>query len=60
MERLEGSALELGLEELVLATGDRQPEAVQLYRATGWTRLYVDPEGKPLAAGWIRFVKAIG
>jgi GNAT superfamily N-acetyltransferase len=60
MARLERSALELGLENLVLATGDRQPEAVQLYGATGWTRIYVDPEGKPLAAGWIRFAKAIG
>jgi GNAT superfamily N-acetyltransferase len=60
MARLEGCALELGIENLVLATGDRQPEAVQLYQAMGWTRLYVDPEGKPLAAGWIRFAKAIG
>ena len=60
MRRLESSALELGFESLVLATGDRQPEAVQLYEATGWTRLYVDPEGKPLAPGWIRFAKAIG
>jgi len=60
MAWLEGSALELGFERVVLATGDRQPEAVQLYQATGWTRLYVDPEGKPLAAGWIRFAKAIG
>jgi GNAT superfamily N-acetyltransferase len=60
MAGLEGTALELGLKHLVLATGDRQPEAVQLYQATGWTRLYVDAEGNPLAAGWIRFAKAIG
>jgi GNAT superfamily N-acetyltransferase len=60
MARLEGAAFELGLENLVLATGDRQPEAVQLYGATGWTRLYVDREGKPLAPGWIRFAKALG
>jgi GNAT superfamily N-acetyltransferase len=60
MARLEDAALELGFENLVLATGDRQPEAVQLYEATGWTRLYVDREGNPLAAGWIRFAKAVG
>jgi GNAT superfamily N-acetyltransferase len=60
MARLEGSALELGFEHLVLATGDRQPEAVQRYTATGWTRLSVDPAGRPLVAGWIRFAKAIG
>jgi GNAT superfamily N-acetyltransferase len=59
MARLEGVALELGLVDLVLATGDRQPEAVQLYRATGWTRRYVDSAGKPLEAGWIRFTKAV-
>lgn len=60
MAGLECAGLELGFENLVLATGDRQPEAVQLYRTTGWTRLYVDPQGRPLAAGWIRFAKAIG
>jgi GNAT superfamily N-acetyltransferase len=60
MARLEGSALDLGFENLFLATGDRQPEAVQLYETTGWTRLYVDHDGNPLAAGWIRFAKAVG
>jgi GNAT superfamily N-acetyltransferase len=59
MARLEGAARNLGLDELVLATGDRQPEAVQLYKATGWTRLYVDTAGRPLEAGWIRFAKAV-
>ena len=60
MVQLECSALELGVQRLVLATGDGQPEAVQLNETTGWTRLYVDPEGKPLAAGWIRFAKTVG
>jgi GNAT superfamily N-acetyltransferase len=60
MAGLEGIALDLGLKGLVLATGDRQPEAVQLYQDTGWTRLYVDTDGNPLAAGWIRFAKAVG
>jgi GNAT superfamily N-acetyltransferase len=60
MARLEGTALELGLRDLALATGDLQPEAVGLYRATGWTRLFVDAQGNPLAPGWIRFAKAIG
>jgi hypothetical protein len=27
--------------------------------ATGWTRRYVDPEGMPLAAGWVRFRRAL-
>ena len=60
MVRLECSALELGFQRLVLATGDGQPEAVQLSEATGWIRLRVDPEGRPLAAGWIRFAKTVG
>jgi hypothetical protein len=60
MAGLEDAALELGLKDLVLATGDRQPEAVQLYQVTGWTRLDVDTDGNPLAAGWIRFAKEIG
>jgi GNAT superfamily N-acetyltransferase len=60
MARLERSALELGFKSLVLATGDRQPEAVWLYGATGWTRLSTDSDGNPLAPGWIRFAKAIG
>jgi hypothetical protein len=60
MAGLEGATLDLGFENLVLATGDGQPEAVQLYGATGWTRRYLDPDGEPLGAGWIRFAKAIG
>jgi GNAT superfamily N-acetyltransferase len=60
MAQLEDTARALGLVELVLATGDRQPEAILLYQDTGWTRLYVDQAGKPLKAGWIRFAKAIG
>jgi hypothetical protein len=60
MAGLEGTALELGFKDLVLATGGLQPEAVQLYQATDWTRLDVDPDGNPLAAASIRFAKEVG
>ncbi len=60
MARLEDRALELGLSDLVLGTGDRQPEAVHLYEVTGWERVHVDAVGMPLPDGYIRFVKAIG
>lgn len=36
LEGLEDAGRELGLEQLVLETGDAQPEAVSLYRAAGW------------------------
>jgi hypothetical protein len=44
---------------LVLATGDRQPEAVGLYASTGWERLEVDADGAPLPVWHIRFSKVI-
>jgi hypothetical protein len=55
----EAAARDLGLPVLRLATGDRQPEAVALYQATGWERVFVTPEGAPLPAGWIRFRKVV-
>ena len=36
------AARDLGLAALRLATGDRQPEAVALYRATGWEPVPTD------------------
>jgi GNAT superfamily N-acetyltransferase len=39
MAALEDEARGLGQMRLQLATGDRQPEAVALYEATGWERL---------------------
>ena len=59
MAGLESTALELGLSDLVLATGNRQPEAVRLYQTMGWERTHVDSEGQPLPVGYIRFVKSI-
>jgi GNAT superfamily N-acetyltransferase len=59
MTSLEEAARDLGLIELRLATGDRQPEAVSLYEDTGWERVFVTPEGAPLRSGWIRFRKEV-
>jgi GNAT superfamily N-acetyltransferase len=59
MDGLESLALERGLRTLRLATGDRQPEAVALYEATGWERVGVDDDGRPLPAWHIRFVKTL-
>ena len=39
-----------GLEALRLDTGDRQPEAVALYESTGWERVHVGGDGRPLHA----------
>ncbi|HSZ37549.1 MAG TPA: GNAT family N-acetyltransferase [Acidimicrobiales bacterium] len=60
MANLEAEASNIGLSVLRLATGDRQPEAVELYRTSGWERVFVTPEGAPLAPGWIRFHKVVG
>jgi GNAT superfamily N-acetyltransferase len=59
MTGLEDAARALGLSALALATGDRQPEAVALYEASGWERLKVDKEGKPLPTWHLRFSKVI-
>ena len=56
MAALEEEAPRLGFVRLQLATGDRQPEAVALYEATGWERLAVDP-GDDVCG--IRFVKSL-
>ncbi len=59
MIELEDAARNLGLSALVLSTGDRQPEAVALYEASGWERLHVDKRGEPLPTWHLRFSKVI-
>jgi GNAT superfamily N-acetyltransferase len=60
MTGIEDAACDLGLALLRIETGDRQHEAVALYEAMGWERIFVTPEGAPLPAGWIRFRKVVG
>ena len=52
MVAVEEAALDLGLTALRVATGERQPEAVALYRSTGWSPVR-DP------AYGFRFTKAL-
>jgi GNAT superfamily N-acetyltransferase len=59
MVGLEEAARDLDLSVLRIETGDRQPEAVALYQAMGWERIFVTPDGAPLSAGWIRFRKVV-
>jgi len=59
MDALEDAARGLGLHDLCLATGDRQPEAVALYRATGWERRDEDADGNALPPGYLRFTKRL-
>jgi GNAT superfamily N-acetyltransferase len=59
MAALEEAAHDLGLVELELATGNRQPEAIALYAATGWERRFEDAKGNALASGYIRFTKRL-
>ncbi|HWF16949.1 MAG TPA: GNAT family N-acetyltransferase [Acidimicrobiales bacterium] len=59
MTGLEDEARSLGLSALILATGDRQPEAVALYESSGWERPHVDAAGARLPPGYIRFSKVI-
>ncbi len=54
MAALEEEARRLGHVRLRLATGDRQPEAVALYEATGWERVAAGD-----AVCGIRFVKSL-
>jgi GNAT superfamily N-acetyltransferase len=59
MAALEDEARRMGLAALDLATGERQPEAMALYEATGWERPSVDRHGDPLACGYIRYAKRL-
>jgi hypothetical protein len=59
MAAVEDAARELGLADLRLSTGDRQPEAVALYDSSGWERVLVGPDGTPLPPRTTRFAKRL-
>ena len=60
MAGVEDAAREVGLTDLRLGTGDRQPEAVALYASTGWQRVFVGHDGRPVPDRHIWFVKQLG
>jgi hypothetical protein len=57
MGALEDAGRDLGLATLSLVTGGRQPEAIALYTATGWT--LINPDADPAICGY-RFTKELG
>jgi GNAT superfamily N-acetyltransferase len=59
MAGVEEGARELGLNALRLGTGDRQPEAVALYESSGWERVLVGNDGRPVPPRHIWFVKQL-
>ncbi len=59
MAAVEDAARELGLTDLRLGTGDRQPEAVALYESSGWERVLVGRDGRPVPPRHIWFVKLL-
>lgn len=59
LEALEGSAQRQGYERFFLTTGFRQPEAVRLYLALGYTALF-DLAADPEALRHLPFEKALG
>jgi GNAT superfamily N-acetyltransferase len=60
MAGIEAAAGALGLTDLRLGTGDRQPEAVALYASAGWERVFVGHDGRPVPDRHIWFVKQLG
>jgi GNAT superfamily N-acetyltransferase len=60
MAGVEDAARELGLHDLRLGTGDRQPEAVALYSSAGWERVFVGQDGRPVPDRHIWFGKQLG
>jgi GNAT superfamily N-acetyltransferase len=60
MTAIEDAARELGLNDLRLGTGDQQPEAVALYSSSGWERVLVGRDGRPVPPRHIWFVKQLG
>jgi GNAT superfamily N-acetyltransferase len=60
MAGIEDAARELGLTDLRLGTGDAQPEAVALYASSGWQRVFVGRDGRPVPPRHIWFVKRLG
>jgi GNAT superfamily N-acetyltransferase len=59
MAAVEDAARELGLADLRLSTGDRQPEAVALYDSSGWERVLVGQDGSPVPPRTTWFVKRL-
>jgi GNAT superfamily N-acetyltransferase len=55
LAELEDVSRDIGLRTLCLTTGDRQPEAVSLYVATGWRKVAIDK-----SAEGFRFSKKLG
>ena len=55
LAELEDVSRDIGLRTLCLTTGDRQPEAVSLYVATGWRKVAIDK-----SAEGFRFTKKLG
>jgi GNAT superfamily N-acetyltransferase len=59
MDGVENAARELGLTDLRLGTGDRQPEAVALYASSDWNRVLVGHDGRPVPPRHIWFTKQL-
>ncbi len=59
MAAIEDAALELGLTDLRLGTGDGQPEAVALYASSGWEQVFVGHDGQRVPDRHIWFVKRL-
>jgi GNAT superfamily N-acetyltransferase len=60
MGGIEDAARDLGLTDLRLGTGDRQPEAVALYESSGWERALVGRDGRPVPPRHIWYTKLLG
>jgi GNAT superfamily N-acetyltransferase len=60
MAGVEDASRELGLTDLRLGTGDAQPEAIALYASSGWERVFVGRDGRPVPPRHIWFVKQLG
>ena len=60
MAGIEDAARKLGLTDLRLGTGDAQPEATALYASSGWERVFVGRDGRPVPPRHIWFVKQLG
>jgi GNAT superfamily N-acetyltransferase len=56
---VEDGARRLGLTDLRLGTGDQQPEAVALYESSGWERVFVGNDGRPVPPRHIWFKKQL-
>jgi GNAT superfamily N-acetyltransferase len=59
MAVVEDAARALSLTDLRLGTGDMQPEAVALYASSGWERVLVGHDGRPVPPRHIWFTKQL-